>query len=202
MPKWPTRRSKGGAGPHDDGGAEAHRGGGTHVAEARGQGAGWMVKLAVTVIVVVVAVMVFRPGRGGAPEGEPRAGQATPSGDTMRGPGGSRSAKRPIDDGKPPLRTTRGEVQAAANEAAAEGAGAGVGAGVAPTAGAADAGGGAAGPAGAPGSGTGGAAAGEQPQPARPLPPPPAHAPPELVDLVTKAMLNRDAIAAAADAGA
>ena len=204
MPKWPTRRSKGAADTGDDGGADAHAGGGA----ARAPGAGWMVKLAVAVIVVVVGAMVLRPARDGAPAGEAGAGQGGKAGDGGAGAKGTRAAKRPADDGKPPLRTTRGEVQAAANEGAAEGAAGAAGEnGAAGTSGAAGAGGAAVAPGAAP-SGAGGDApaggsadAAEKPQPARAMPTPPAHAPAELVDLVAKAMLNRDAIAAAADGG-
>lgn len=191
MPKWPMRRSKGAADTVDEGGTGAHGGG----IAPRAPGAGWMVKLAVAVIVVVVGAMVLRPARDGAPAGEAGARQGGDAGDAARGPGpraGVRSAKRPIEDGKPPLRTTRGEVQAAANEGAAEGAGGSTSES------------GAAGAAGAPGAASaaaGGADAAEKPQPSRAMPTPPAHAPAELVDLVAKAMLNRDAIAAAADGG-
>ena len=192
MAKWRTRRSGGADGTGDEGGEDA-----------RAQGGAWMVKLAVAVIVVVVGVMVFRPGRGGAPAAEGGAAEGAGSGGAARGTAaaGARGVKRPVDDGKPPLRTTRGEVQAAANEGAGDGgaggagtasAGAGAGAGAAP-------GDGATGGAGS-GAGSGADAAPKAPA-ARPLPPPPAHASPELVDLVTKAMLNRDAIAAASDEG-
>jgi hypothetical protein len=190
MAKWPTGRSDGAGGTGDEGSADA-----------RAQGGAWMVKLAVAVIVVVVGVMVFRPGRGGAPAAEGGAANGGAAGGAARGAGGTpaagaRNAKRPVDDGKPPLRTTRGEVQAAANEGAGDG---GVGAAGAKS-GAAPAGAGAVPGAAPAGAGSGADVAPKAP-PARPLPPPPAHAPPELVDLVSKAMLNRDAIAAASDEG-
>jgi hypothetical protein len=198
MAKWPTGRSDGAGGTGDEGSADA-----------RAQGGAWMVKLAVAVIVVVVGVMVFRPGRGGAPAAEGGAANGGAAGGAARGAGGTaaagaRGVKRPVDDGKPPLRTTRGEVQAAANESAGDGGVGGAstasaGAGVAPAGAVPGAGDGATGGAGS-GAGSGADAAPKAP-PARPLPPPPAHAPPELVDLVSKAMLNRDAIAAASDEG-